>query len=145
MGVRGTGKFSHLPRWDHGCIYVAEISNGLVKVGMTLQPYSRMHNLNQSCRTKYDAAISRCHIGPHIGLKRTKLLRAEDRLIGKVRWLGSRIVGTREYFTGVPFDVVVALVDKISGQFQPRKRAAMTAGAVAPQPQTTEASTATTS
>lgn len=142
MAARGTGKFCEVPRWDYGCVYAVEFSNNVIKVGMTQYPQSRLYGLNQEFRKRHDAVITRYHIGPHIE-KRGMLRQTERKLIDAAAKHGRAFLQTREYFEGIAFDSAVELVERVSCRFKSRKRAAMTAGAVAPQPQATEASTAT--
>ena len=103
-------RFAMLPRRCSGCVYAAELSNGLVKVGFTENPRNRMTMLAREVAGSFGADLARFHVGADI--TRRGAIAAEQTLIQRLGEVADVVPGRREFFSGVAFGVAVDLVER---------------------------------
>ena len=111
----GRGRFAHIPQYathDSGYLYVAEFDNGLVKVGFSSNPRTRIGSLEHQTRRKYRAELARIHIGCDIGYGAAR--KAEQRVIARLAAIGLPCTGTQEYFQHIQFGTAVNLVKQMA-------------------------------
>ena len=96
----------HCLRIHQHCLYVLEMSNGIVKVGRTASPRFRMRSLIKQCRVEFGADIHRIHFSN----ESNSLHANEQWLIECAAAEGVRVPGRREYFTGLSFDRMVGVL-----------------------------------
>lgn len=110
-------RFESIPRgYEHGCLYVAELANGLVKVGMSGNPRTRLVKLDDAVRRDFDCELLRVYIGPEIASRR-KLILAELALIRRMKAEGQAVPRRIEFFSGVGFERAQALAQAVSADF----------------------------
>ena len=54
-----SSRFKHIPRSFDGCVYVAELATGVVKVGFSKNPRTRLESLSRYVRRKFGTTIRR--------------------------------------------------------------------------------------
>lgn len=111
MGRRN--RFSAIPRKFDGCVYVAELKNGLVKVGFSRNPRTRMGSLANEVKRKYRTTLQRWHVSQNIPCHRFALL-MESVVISRMGRIGTACNGTQEYFQNVAFGAAVTLVNQMA-------------------------------
>lgn len=103
---RNTRRFAdvvHAP-----CIYVAELSTGVLKVGASGSARARMMSLANEVKREHGAEIERFHIVPRATFKAA--YETETRLIDLLMDKGAEVVpGRREFFRGTTFKAAKAL------------------------------------
>lgn len=107
-------RFASIPRGFDGCIYAAELSNGLLKVGFSRNPRTRMGALAKQVRREFGAQIARFHVGDDMAERAA--IRAEMSLIKRIGRLGVVVPGRVEFFQHVAFGAAVTLVRQLSRQ-----------------------------
>lgn len=107
-------RFACIPREFTACLYAAELNNGIVKVGYSRNPRTRMTSLAAQCVRQFGADILNFHIGPDLRYRRNRAMQAETDLIERLREVAPALPGRKEFFTGVPYLVVVGLIEEIS-------------------------------
>jgi hypothetical protein len=111
MGPRNA-RFSGIPRSFDACIYAVELTNGLVKVGFSRNPRTRMTSLRAQVARVFGADIARFHIGVDLPLRAA--VRAEGAALIRIGRIGTVVCGHKEFFTGVCFGAAVTLVSQVS-------------------------------
>lgn len=106
-------RFAGIPRDFKGCVYVAELTNGVVKFGFSRNPRTRMGSLVNEVRRRYRCDVSRFQIGSDFVDSR-QATRAEQELISRAARIGSPFRGRKEFFCHIKFPVAVNLVKQIS-------------------------------
>lgn len=96
---------SGIQRQFDGCIYVAELTNGAIKVGCSANPKTRLSSLDRYTKLKYSARVKRFHISQNIPLRSAQ--HCEKRLIEMMHVSGVEVAGTIEFFHDVSFDSAV--------------------------------------
>ncbi len=105
-------RFWSIPaRFDGGALYVAELASGVIKVGCSECPRHRLVLLSHEAKREHGTDISRFHVGHPLG--RRSRYHVETSLIRKMQDIGQPVDGRREYFSGVPFEVAVALLSEV--------------------------------
>lgn len=111
--MRKQQRFSSIPRFFSGCVYAVELTNGIVKVGFSRNPRTRMQALTFEAKRVYRCGVSRFHIG-HDFDNSMQATRAELELIDRASKVGVAFRGRREYFVNLPFGVAANMVDQLS-------------------------------
>lgn len=93
------------------CVYVAELSNGIVKVGASGGARARMMSLASELQRDHDSELTRFHIAPRRTFKAA--CEAETRLVWRVAEIATVVPGRREFFEGVSFDAAVILCAEV--------------------------------
>jgi hypothetical protein len=106
-------RFHSIPRFFSGCVYAAEFSNGLVKVGFSRNPRTRMGTLVNQVRRQFKSEIVRYHIGADLGHD-LQATRAEQDLLRRVGRIGTPLKGSCEVFRNLPFPVAANLINQLS-------------------------------
>lgn len=104
-----TRRFAHLPLGS--CMYAAELSNGIVKIGCALNGRGRLMSLANEVKRAFDADLLRFHV-----VKRPTEIggrRMEVRTINRLRLMGKQLPGRQEYFEGVTFEQAVRVLDEL--------------------------------
>lgn len=105
-------QFRHLP--DHTAtpkfqyLYVAEFSDGVVKIGVTWNPQARAAALQLASRRK----IARVHAQPITG--RSARHDAERVALARARQIGVTRGNSREFFDNLRFGEAVTIVSQIA-------------------------------
>jgi hypothetical protein len=108
-------RFASIPRGYSGCIYVCELTNGIVKVGFSRNPRTRMVSLARQVRRQFAADIARFFIGADMSTR--EAIRAESAALVCMRKIAPAVPGYLEFFTGITFDsarAVVALHNEVT-------------------------------
>lgn len=105
-------QFNVIPRGFKGCIYVAEMKNGLVKVGFSQNPKTRLRSLSYQVGRVYGTEINRFHICKDAGRREAR--RAETFALNRLREIGNQFPDTLEFFTGVHFGSAVNLANQMT-------------------------------
>jgi len=111
--MRRPERFCEIPRFYSGCVYAAELTNGIVKVGFSRNPRTRMGTLVLQARRMFGADIARFHIGLDMTEPR-QALQAERELLTRVSKIGAPCKGSREFFRNLPFPVAANLINQLS-------------------------------
>lgn len=111
--MRKPERFHQIPRFYSGCVYAAELTNGVVKVGFSRNPRTRMGTLVLQARRLFGADVARFHIGLDM-TEPKQALRAERELLTRASRIGSTCKGSREFFSNLPFPVAANLIDQLS-------------------------------
>lgn len=106
-------RFHQIPRVFGGCVYAAELSNGLVKVGFSRNPRTRMGSLVTQARRIFGAEIVRFHIGVDMRAS-AQAIRAEREVLVRASRIGSPCKESQEFFGNLPFPVAANLIDQLS-------------------------------
>ena len=114
MGRRLTtgARYAAIPREYDGCVYAVEFTNGIVKVGHSRNPRTRMDSLANQVRRKYGARFARFYIGRDIPAK--VAAKTEREVLRRLSGMGNNIAKTTEFFTGIRFGVAVNLIRQMS-------------------------------
>jgi hypothetical protein len=102
--------------YDHGCLYAVEVGDGVVKVGMSRNPRTRMSTLLTTVRKSFGCDLGRYYVGPDLDSSRM-VNHAEAVLIARMQAEGDVLPGRLEFFSGVTFERAQALVDLVSADF----------------------------
>lgn len=106
-------RFLHLPRSaGGGALYVAEFSTGIVKIGCSWNPARRLQKIDEQLAREGAGTIVRFAIGASFD-DRQNANRAEADLIVRLWSTATPVPGTREYFTDITFDAVLATVASV--------------------------------
>jgi len=124
--VPATERFQIIPRFYAGCVYAVELTNGIVKVGWSRNPRTRMESLVWKLRKEFRTGIARFFIGRDIPSELA--CKAENDVIKRISKIGNVLPKRREYFTGVSFGHAVNLISQFSRRAEilatkPRRRA----------------------
>lgn len=101
-----------LPVFPNACLYVAELSNGTVKIGRTRTPRVRLLSLAYECRKRMSAEVLQVFVSCPISYVPSRV--AERKAIAALRSAGAPIAHRIEYFSGLDFGAAVALVQPIA-------------------------------
>jgi hypothetical protein len=66
-------RFYNIPRVFDGCVYAAELKNGMVKVGFSKNPRTRIHSLLNQVKRKYNADLRNYHVSPNLTVKQARI------------------------------------------------------------------------
>jgi hypothetical protein len=116
--------FSEIPFKTGPAIYIVSFTNGALKIGQSGYPRSRLHQVGSQARRLWgkDVLFSGVFISPE--LKESRLLTSvEWNLCWRARRLGQNVGRSREYFTGVNFDEIVAAVPAVIAEEKRNARA----------------------
>lgn len=102
-----TQRFAAVPHQP--CIYAAELSTGVIKVGAASSARGRLMALANEVRRTMGADLGRFHVVPKLTPKAA--YEAETSLVQAVEQIAEPLQGRREFFAGVPFEVVCQLAD----------------------------------
>lgn len=105
-------QFQSIPRTIDGCIYAAELSNGVIKVGFSRNPRTRMCLLAKQARVRFGARIVAWRIGSDMPPMRAMAI--ERALIQRMARIATPFPKTIEFFQNVRFGVAAALVRQLS-------------------------------
>lgn len=110
-------RFAGIPRhFQNGCLYAALLTNGVVKVGLSRNPRTRMGSLSTQVRSAFGCDLQGWFIG--CDLRSTQdVYAAEQHLIARMARIGSQVEGRNEFFTGVAFATAVDAVSDVSRAF----------------------------
>lgn len=106
-------RFLVVPRCVDGSVYVAELANGMVKVGQSLNPRTRMESLAYYVRKRMHSSITRFYVVCDVGSKRC--FKIEKEALRKVRRIATLAHGT-EFFSNVSFEAAAQIVDQVARQ-----------------------------
>jgi hypothetical protein len=110
-----TQRFANVPRGS--CLYAAELTNGLIKIGCSGSAQGRLMSLANEARRFLGADVARYHV-----VKRPFEFggrKAEVTAIKRLGAIGRAAAGRQEYFLGVTFEQAVAAITR-----QPEVKAA---------------------
>jgi hypothetical protein len=100
------------------CIYAAELSNGVVKVGSSSCARARMISLATEVRRCYGAELQRVHV---VTTRTTEAaFKAETMAVRLLRSVAAQVPGKREFFTGITFERAVELLQQ-PAEIKPRR------------------------
>jgi len=102
-------RFKSIERGSGGCVYVAEISNGIVKIGFSRNPRVRLQSLEYEVRKKLGASLSRFYVSKSVPV--FSATHAENKTLKAAREVGDQVPRTLEYFTGIRFESAVDIVE----------------------------------
>lgn len=102
-----TRRFADVPR--EPCVYVAELSTGVVKVGASSCALYRMMSLASEAKRHHGSVIERFQVFTRATYKGA--YEAETRAVHRLRAIGTQVPGRREYFVGITFEDAIAAVD----------------------------------
>lgn len=105
-------RFAVIPRGFDGCVYAAELGNGLVKVGFSANPRTRMTSLSKYARRVFGVSLQRFHVGAN--LPKRVAARAETNTLRRLNRIATPLAGTKEYFAGLRFGDAVNLVNQMT-------------------------------
>ena len=115
-----TGQFINVSR-ETGSVYLAGMSNGMVKVGVSNNPRTRLEALSRECSRRFGGRVVQFHVYDGIGAvasipsaRQTASSRAraiESRCINLLSAVGRQRPPTLEYFEGIDYCAAKALVD----------------------------------
>lgn len=106
--------FAGLTRERFACLYVVELSTGVVKIGYTERQRQRMFILSEQVKREFSAHITRFHIGRRLGDRNKR--EHERSLIRKVAQRAEPLPNRAEFFTGISFRAACAFVDEVSAE-----------------------------
>lgn len=102
-------------------VYLARMTNGMVKAGFTDNPRTRIASLSCFARRKYGCAVAEVRVFDGIGLKRhipgTRPhaygcgRHIEARCLEILNTLGTACAPSREFFTGVDYEEALRLIE----------------------------------
>ena len=75
---KNNAAFEVIPRHFDGCVYAVQLSNGVVKVGFSRNPRTRMCSLSDQVRRKFGVRLTKFHVGDN--LPALEALRVETRI-----------------------------------------------------------------
>lgn len=101
-----TGRFSALRR-DEKSLYVAELTNGLVKIGFSDNPKTRLRALDYQCQRQFGCGLDKFHVFYGVG---NRLI--ESQCIEALTCFGRQHVKRREFFHGVSFDAARFVIEQ---------------------------------
>lgn len=107
-----TARFTHVGR-QRNCVYLLELSNGLVKVGFSNNPRTRLGKLALIWNRK-GVQIERYEV--FVGQQRGRWFDPQKRELKSIKALhqiAPAIPGHREYFDAISFDSALATVRSI--------------------------------
>lgn len=102
-------QFDDVSRGYTGCVYVAELATGVVKVGFSANPKTRLYRLSNQVKRQYGTTICRYYIS--VNMPKRLAQKAETVTLTNIRNIGVQVDGTHEYFHGVKFSDAVALIE----------------------------------
>lgn len=105
--ARRFAEVAHAP-----CVYAAELSGGVVKVGATSSARSRLMSLANEVRRGLGVEIGRFAVSMKGTTKAA--YEAEARLVLRVAQIASSLPGRREFFVGISFDALSLLLQEES-------------------------------
>jgi hypothetical protein len=114
-------RFAHIPHHENGCLYAVELDNGLVKVGLSSNPRTRMSTLATTCRREFASEFLQFFIGPDLAAGVSPYA-AERLLLARITRMAVALPGRSEFFAGLSFDDAKALVLKVSSECQAGQR-----------------------
>jgi hypothetical protein len=98
----------------HGaCVYVAELSNGLVKVGYSQNPRTRLGSLSAQARRRFRADVTRWHVGPAFNREGDGRY-AEALTLARMSRIATPVNGAAEFFHGARFEIARQLCEQLS-------------------------------
>jgi predicted GIY-YIG superfamily endonuclease len=104
------GKFPHVRVGDGPLVYVAEFSNGVIKVGFTANARTRLSSLATQARGIFGALdVEQMHVTEKFS-NSAAARSAEFTSLQRIEQVATRVEGRGEYFTGISFDEAVRLV-----------------------------------
>jgi len=97
--ARNTQRFASL---EHApCVYVAELSTGVVKVGVSSSARARLMSLANEVKRAHAAELNRFHVATHPTVQAAYA--TETKLVQRLQALAKTIPGRREFFIGLSF------------------------------------------
>lgn len=100
-----TLRFAEVPNVP--CVYVAELSGGLLKVGVGMSARGRLMSLASEVKRTQGVELLRFQVIPKRTVKAA--YEVETTLVAVMKRLGIPIPGRREFFTGIKFPVARAI------------------------------------
>jgi len=109
-----TKRFGDIPRVYEGCVYAVEMSNGVVKVGSSRNPRTRMETLMYQVRSKYGCGVVRFFIGRDIPYRNATVV--ERKVICVLGRMGNPLPRTKEFFVNVRFGDAVNVIRQMNAK-----------------------------
>jgi hypothetical protein len=106
--MRKKNDYSSVPRGYGICIYAAVMGNGLVKVGYSRNPRTRLGSLCAQSWKRFGTRIQKFHVSPVPSVQ--EAMQAEAELIAALACAGNQVSDAKEYFWSVSFGYAVNLV-----------------------------------
>lgn len=106
---KNTRRFADLPHTP--CVYVAELSSGMVKIGASSSARARMMSLRAELLREHGAELQRFHVVVRATIKAA--YETETRIVAALASAGIPAPGRREFFGGITFEHAVSLVDAV--------------------------------
>ena len=100
------GKFAELRR-DRKSLYVAELNNGLIKVGFSDNPKTRLKSLDYQCRSQFGCGLNKFHVFYGVGNRRI-----ESRCIYALSEYAIQHSQRKEFFFGAGFDEARFVIER---------------------------------
>lgn len=101
------------------CVYAAELSTGVVKVGASGSARARMIGLATEVKRNHGAELHRFHVVTKRTL--TAAFEAESRLVHRITEVAEPVPGRREFFTGITFEQVAQMLHSDRADEPPRR------------------------
>jgi hypothetical protein len=106
-------RFNVIPRTFIGCVYAVELRNGVIKVGFSRNPRTRMCSLHNLVLRKFGTDISRFHISRNFSNYFTAM-KAERNLLARMDRIAQPVKGHNEFFVGVRFGAACTLLRQVT-------------------------------
>lgn len=103
--AKSTQRFADLPH--EPCMYVAELSTGVIKIGSGSSARGRLMSLSNEVGREHSAQIARFEIFTRATYKAA--YEVETQAVHMLRAVAANVEGRREYFTGVEYEDAVAI------------------------------------
>jgi hypothetical protein len=113
-GRPGNKRFASIPRGVGSCVYAAQLSNGLVKVGFSRNPRTRMGHLVWQVRRQFNSELTAFYVGEPLPAPALRGIWTESAVLRRLATIGTPIAGAREFFRDVRFGVAVTLVRQMT-------------------------------
>lgn len=107
-------RFECVPRIGGSCLYAVLLSNGIVKVGFSRNPRTRMASLSRQVCREFGADVVSFRVGR--ALPRLTAAAMERDLLRRLRAIGTVIEVRAEFFQHVRFGQAKTLVQQISSR-----------------------------
>jgi hypothetical protein len=101
------------------CVYALKLANGLVKVGFSRNPRSRLKHLEWQVRRQFNCEFTSFYVGEPVPQDyKVRAVWVESAVLKRLATIGTPIPGSREFFRDVGFGVAVTLVRQMTRAHQ---------------------------
>lgn len=106
--AKHTQRFADLPH--EPCVYVAELSTGVVKVGCSTSARARLMALASEVKREHGAELQRFQVFVRKSYKAA--FEAETKVVYLFREVAKAVAGRREFFTGISYSKAKAIASE---------------------------------